>query len=480
MPAADPHHATPTSADATALAEAVRHGEISATELMRASIERASSDTFGALCHMDAEMGLDAAAAFDDRLAADDHAAGSAPFAGVPFLAKDLSNAANGLPVHAGSEAVAKRVSPATEDSLIYERFRGAGLIPFGVTTVPEFGLSLTSEPANGPPARNPWNPEHSPGGSSGGAASAVASGIVALAHASDAAGSIRVPAACCGLVGLKPSRGMTSNAPEFSNHLMGITGELVLARSVRDIRSALVSVSGHTMGPYGDLTLSGVPVKGLRIAIIDNAETALGEEQSDAVRSAGLLLETHGHSIVDVDVADLNALARQASLIGRTILTVSQASFLDLLGISNKEVSPLVAATAEEGRRLSAMDLYVADMNATKTAHGCWRLFQNVDLIVMPMLGGAAPKIGSMPTDHRNTDAHWDRMAEIAPRTPLANIAGIPALSLPMGLDRSGLPLSVQLIGPIGADLLLLDIAQQIETAAPWTYQHPIAGAPI
>ncbi len=478
MAAAD--RTKPAFADATALGEAVRHGAVSAAELMDASITAAGNDSFGALCHLDADMGRAAAAAFDKAIAADDPSARGAPFAGVPFLAKDLGNAARGLPVHAGSPAVAARVSPASEDSLLFKRFRDAGLVPFGVTTVGEFALSLTSQPAGGPPAKNPWNPEYSAGGSSGGAAAAVSSGIVALAHGTDAAGSIRVPAAGCGLVGLKPSRGMTSNAPEFSNHLMGIAGELALARSVRDIRAALVSVTGHTMGPYGDITLSGVPVKGLRVAMVDTVPTPLGEEQAEAVRTTASLLTDHGHTIVETDIAALDALSQRASSIGRTMLTVSLAGWLDALGIADSEVGALVATTAGEGRRLSATELLAADVDAASIAHGCWQLFSGVDLIVMPMLGGGAPKLGAMPTDHRDIDAHWSRMEEIAPRAILANIAGIPALSLPRGLDRDGMPLAVQLIGPIGADLLLLDVAQQIEAAAPWSYPHPLAGAPM
>ena len=464
--------------DATALAEAVRHGEVSAVELMQASIEAARNDELGAISHLDDEMGLEAAAAFDKRIAAQDPVARNAPFAGLPFLAKDLGNTAKGLPVHAGSKAVASRAQPATEDSQSFRRVRAAGLQPFGVTSVPSFGFSLTSVPDNGPPARNPWNADRSPGGSSGGAAAAVASGIVPLAQASDAAGSIRVPAACCGLVGLKPSRGMTSNAPGFDNHLMGITGELPLARSVRDVRAALVSTGGHTMGPFGELTLSGVPVKGLRIGVVDTAETGLGHEQAEAIRSLVPLLEDHGHKIVDVDVDKLDRLSRQAAHICRTMLTVSLTGWLDFLDVDNDEISPLIGSVYEDGRRLSAMELFVADTNAARTAHGCWQLFADIDVIIMPMLGGSPPPVCALPTDHPDVGAHWNRMQEIAPRAPLANIAGIPALGLPRGLDAAGLPLAVQLIGPIGADLLLLDLAQHIETDAPWTYTTKIAGA--
>ncbi|MEM9105825.1 MAG: amidase family protein, partial [Pseudomonadota bacterium] len=284
--------------DATALAEAVRHGEVTARALMEASIDRAQSDPFGSICHLDDQMGLDDARRFDRSLEDRDPQALNAPFAGIPFLAKDLGNGAKGLPVHAGSRALKARGLQTDKDSLLFQQFRQAGLLPFGVTTSPEFGLALTSEPPGGPVSRNPWNPVYSAGGSSGGAAAAVASGIVALAHATDAAGSTRVPAACCGLVGLKPSRGLISNAPEFYNHLMGITGELVLARSVRDVLAALLAVSGHTRGPYGDVVMSGVPVRGARIGLVETAANGLSDPQTEALRSVRPQLLELGHKV--------------------------------------------------------------------------------------------------------------------------------------------------------------------------------------
>ena len=465
-------------ADATALAEAVRHRQVSASELMEAAIAAAEADPFGALTCIKQDLGRKQASLFDARLASDDDAARQAPFAGVPFLAKDLGNAAQLLPVNAGSPAIAARTKPEQEDSLLFQRFRHAGLAPFGVTTVPEFGLALTSEPPNGPPARNPWNADYSPGGSSGGAAAAVSSGIVALAHATDAAGSIRVPAACCGLVGLKPSRGLTPNAPSFANHLLGMVGELVLARSVRDVRAALVSVAGHTQGPSGELTLGGVPVKPLRLGLVTSAESGVGEAQANAIQNTALTLEGLGHVVTQIETDALNQLASESARIVRTILTVSLANRLETMGIRRDEVSALAVATAEEGRRLSAAELLVACTDAAKIAHGTWRLFDEVDLIVMPMLGQSAPRIGAMPLNHSNTNAHWRKMEEIAPRATLANVAGVPALSLPVGLDPDGMPLAVQLIGPIGADLLLLEIARQLEAAEPWSHPYPIAGA--
>ncbi|MCY6383627.1 amidase [Hoeflea prorocentri] len=473
----DQSGATAPLSDATALAEAVRHGELSATALMEASIERAQSDPFGCICHLNIQMGRNAAAAFDKRLAEGDPAAVNAPFAGLPFLAKDLGNGAKGLPVYAGSKALAKRLGPEEHDSLTFERFRQAGLLPYGVTTTPEFGLALTSEPPGGPVARNPWNTEYSPGGSSGGAAAAVASGIVAMAHATDAAGSIRIPAACCGLVGLKPSRGLTSNAPDFGNHLMGITGDLVLARSVRDVRLALVAISGHTMGPYGELSLSGVPVKGLNLGLVDKMKWPLAGDQAEAVRAAASRLEERGHTIVDLCEDTLDTLAETADRIVRTMLSVALAGWFDALSIAEDEVTPIAAAVAQEGRGLPATDLFQAEADAAGLAYACWKLFDGIDAIIMPTLAGPPPKVGAMSLDKTDTNTFWDQMTSIAPRAALANAAGLPALSLPHGRSTSGLPLSLQLVGPIGSDLLLLDIARELEVASRWTYPADIAG---
>lgn len=466
--------------DATALAEAVRHGEVTALALMEASLERAQSDPFGSICHLDAEMGLEDARRFDRDLANRDTPALNAPFAGIPFLAKDLGNGARGLPVHAGSRALKSRDLQTEKDSLLFQRFRQAGLLPFGVTTSPEFGLALTSEPPHGPTARNPWNSDYSPGGSSGGAAAAVASGVVALAHATDAAGSIRVPAACCGLVGLKPSRGLISNAPEFYNHLMGITGELVLARSVRDVLAALLAVSGQARGPSGDVVMSGVPVRGARIGLVETAPDGLSEAQAETVRAVRPQLVELGHTVVDVKPTRLDRLAAQADELVRMLLSVSLAHWLDALNIGDDEVSPIAAAVAREGRILPATALFEFSVQSAQLAHQCWTLFDTVDAVVMPMLAGPPPTVGSMPIDRTEPDALWRQMAEIAPRAAVANVAGLPAISLPRGLDQDGLPLAIQLIGPIGADLLLLDIAGHLEAIQPATFPFELAGADL
>ena len=356
--------------DATALAASVSSGETTAFAVMQASLQRIEERSdLGAVRYIDAPMGLAGAKACDQIVGT----SRKPEFAGVPLLMKDLGNAAAGLTPVAGSAALLKRAGVTNGDSLLASSFRSVGFIPFGLTTTPEFGLALSSEPAIGPTARNPWNLELTPGGSSGGAAAAVAGGLVAIAHATDAAGSIRVPAACCGLVGLKPTRGVTPNGPAFSNHLMGLVGELVMARSVRDVRAVLALCSGKSQGPYAnphfDLTPS---TKQLRIGISDSAEGigVIGREQARAVASAGSLLKRLGHTLVQVDTNMLAGLAKRSNGIARSILSVSLAEWLAYLNVADIEVSALAAAVASEGRKLPATVLFAMERDAALVSH--------------------------------------------------------------------------------------------------------------
>jgi amidase len=232
-------------ADGLALAEAIRAGRTTASAALEAAVQRADAMTdLGAIRYFALQQARQEACRIDEEAQVKD----ARLFRGVPFLMKDLGAQARGLPVVCGSRAV---LADASMDSDLALTFRAMGLNPFGTTTAPEFGLSLTSEPEIGPTARNPLDLTRTPGGSSGGAAAAVAAGIVALAHATDAGGSTRVPAACCGLVGLKTTRGVTPGGPGFGNHLGGLGGELVISRSLRDSAAALDFVSMYARGPF-------------------------------------------------------------------------------------------------------------------------------------------------------------------------------------------------------------------------------------
>ncbi|MDE1994934.1 MAG: amidase, partial [Rhizobiaceae bacterium] len=297
------------SGDATALAAAIRSGQRTAIEAMEASLASAAREaSTGAITYLDAEMGLAAAKTVDALRQAAAERFDAMPFAGIPTLAKDLGGPFAGLPVAAGSALFPRTGSGA--DSELAARFRAAGLCPFGLTTSPEFGLSLASEPMIGPICRNPLDPTRTAGGSSGGAAAAVAAGIVAIAHATDAGGSIRVPAACCGLVGLKPGRGVMPAGPSFRNHLGGIATELAVCRSVRDTASIFDALRGNAKGPFADPMMSDFDHGRLRIGVLldTGAEYPTTPERLAAVEAAALALEAEGHVVVPLAWRDFES----------------------------------------------------------------------------------------------------------------------------------------------------------------------------
>jgi amidase len=468
--------------DGVTLGAAIRAGRTTSREVLEAAVERASAvGELGAISHLAADIGQQQAAAIDASrgpLAQED----GGPFWGVPFLMKDLGAAAKGLPVVCGSRSL--KPVPADSDDMLAQRFRKSGLVPFGLTTVPEFGLSLSSEPALGPIARHPLDPSRTPGGSSGGAAAAVAAGVVALAHATDAGGSIRVPAACCGLVGLKPSRGAVPGGPSFQNHIGGLASELVVSRTLRDTAVALDCCSGAAAGPYPDPDLGkpladrlDIPPNGLRIGLCSEVSDGAPIQPSyrEAVQHAGSVLAAAGHQVTDIGPEILNPLARGAALVFDRVISVNLARTL----VDVSAVELLTAAVVQRGLAIAARELQDAELTAVRVAHALWRLFDEVDVIITPMLSGPPPLIGSFPMDHGDVDLHWRRMTDFAPYAMISNVGGTPALSIPHGIDDRGLPLSVQLIGPIAADGLLLRLARQLQRVVPWHFATSIAGLP-
>jgi amidase len=477
--------AFPAEHDATALADAIRSGATTARAAAEASLRAVSVDRLGAIRTFDADLLLARAEAIDKGLGRRSRRFTMPPFIGVPFLMKDLGNAAAGLPPVAGSRALLVRVNGPGVDSDLARRLKASGLAPFGLTTTPEFGLALSSEPAMGPAARNPLDRARTPGGSSGGAAAAVAGGLVAIAHATDAGGSLRVPAACCGLVGLKPSRGATPNGPAFGNHLMGLVGELVVSRSLRDTAAALRAVSGRSLGPFPDPDLADGfedPIGPLRIGVVTGApDVAVDPARQEAIGLAGEALAGDGHEIVPLEPAAFAALLDRSRTILDRILSASLARWLGSLVpvVAEDEIEPLSCAVAARGRTLPATALFEADHMAALVAHEMWMLFDRVDVLLTPMLSGAPPPLGAFPLDHGDVDLHWRSMANFAPYASLANVAGVPALTVPHGHDEAGLPLPVQLLGPIGSDGLLLRLAARLEAAHPWSFAIQVAGLP-
>lgn len=469
---------SPTRADATDLAGAIKSGKLACRDAMLASLASyAAHKEIGAIAYLDPELGLAAAQAMDREASDEPERFARRPFAGVPTVAKDLGGPFAGLPVAAGSRLFGREGKG--EDSDLARRFRDAGLCAFGLSTSPEFGFSLASEPAIGPICRNPLDQTRTAGGSSGGAAAAVAAGIVAIAHATDAGGSIRVPAACCGLVGLKPSRGAVPAGPSFGNHLGGIASELAVTRSVRDAARIFTAVSGDTRGPFADILQSPAQAGPLRIGLLTDTgdRYPIASDRQQAMDEAARHLEEQGHRLVALAWTQFEeAVAASARTFG-DIISVNIAGLVDGLELDIVAAEAMTQAFIMRGRAMPATALWNSLNGAVRASRTLWDIFDTVDAVLMPMLATAPPPLGSFPTDHSDTDLHLGRMAAFAPLASLANVSGFPAITLPFGADGDGLPLPVQIMAPMGKEALLLSLAANLEAEGRWQHHYPIAG---
>ncbi|MFI6290835.1 amidase [Nonomuraea sp. NPDC050790] len=390
------------------------------------------------------------------------HAAG-APFTGVPFLIKDAGPMAEGIGFHLGSRALGPGV-PAGRDSDLMRRFRAAGLATLGLTTMPELGIAFTTEPVRTGPTRNPWNLAHSAGGSSGGAAALVAAGAVPAAHASDGAGSIRVPASCCGLVGLMPTRGRVGCEPMF-----GLSHDFVLTRTVRDAAHLLDALSGTVPGarfappaparPYRS-ELRADPVR-LRVAVTTEAARGTDPEVAAATDRAARTLEEQGHHVErDRPPADPEEIV--------TALVAPQIAFLTgVFAHAPRPPDPaLLEAVSrrvfEEGAVLRALDLVAAFEAQERLCRMAGAFFGRYDLLLTPTLARPPVPLGVLRYDDPSYSvAGWVReLLEYGPFTALYNITGQPAISLPLGRDSAGLPIGVQAVAPYGREDLLIQVA--------------------
>ena len=463
--------------DATAQADLVRRGEASPADLVEAAIARIEA----------VNPQLDAVIRTRFSQAREQAAAPlpDGPFRGVPILLKDLGCFVAGEPTALGLGPLRELPWPVT--SYLAEQFLAAGFIPLGRTNVPELGTTVTTEAMSFPPARNPWNPGHSTGGSSGGSAAAVASGMVPVAHASDGGGSIRIPASECGLVGLKPTRGRVSQGPLIGEAWAGGVIDGAVTRTVRDAAGVLDVISARMPGePYYPPALPrplrdevGADPGRLRIGVLDRPLGAgyLDDPQCrEAATGAGRLLESLGHHVEDSMPAAMFEpdFSRHFGTIIAGDCETSFQAFEWLLGrpISDDEIEPRNASYRRTGRALTAVAYLQArewlGMWARRMA-GWWG---DHDLLVTPTLGAPPPELGWFTAEGPGHEG--GRVVSFIPYTAQFNMTGQPAVSLPLHWTPGGLPVGVQLVAAYGREDLLIRVASQIEQAAPWADRHP------
>ncbi|HEX7131112.1 MAG TPA: amidase [Iamia sp.] len=468
-----------TALDATAQADLVRSGEVSAAELVQAAVDRAEATSdLNAIIHPRYEEAIEEARG---ELA-------DGPFRGVPFVLKDLDGSAEGLPLHMGTKVLRDAGFTATGDDTLTARFRQAGLVVIGKTNTPELGLVPSTEPEAYGPTHNPWDPTRTPGGSSGGSAAAVAAGVVPMGHAGDGGGSIRVPAAFCGLVGLKPTRGRVPVGPDVGEGWAGLVSRLAVTRSVRDTAALLDAVAGPDVGdpywappparPYLDEV--GADPGSLRIGWV--AEPA--DETMDADPEVAAATEAVAQQLADLghDVEQASPPALSDPAVGGHFLTcfgVWTARELDRIGemlgtpVTEDGVEPGTWAAAEMGRSVTGAQ-YVAGVDGlhlhTRDMVRWWEE-DGWDLLLTPTVPELAPTLGQFAATPDNPLVGLLRSAPIVAFTAAFNISGQPAISLPLARSAAGLPIGMQLVAAPAREDVLLRIAGQLETAYPWRH---------
>jgi len=459
------------------LAALVRAGELSARELVGdclAQIER-RQPVINAFTHVAAESALAAA----DRIGPGD----PRPFAGVPIAIKDNRTVA-GMPITMCSDLFGEVVAP--YDAFCVRRLREAGFVIVGKTALPEMGILPTTESRRNGPTINPWAPGRTPGGSSGGSAAALAAGMVPIAHGNDGGGSIRIPAACCGLVGLKAARGRVSAGPDSGQSFLTTDG--VLTRTVADTVRVLDVLAGYEPGDanwappppasYGQLALRDPGVMRIGLALNMPLEGAsLDPVCEGATRDAARLLQSLGHSVEEITPpwSDLDLLPDFTRAFGPM---VSMATMIGgrLAGREPVEadVEPLTWALWERARAQDTISLLSAQGKLEAVARSIVTFLASYDAVLTPALARRPLAIGEVHGGGPDPWDHYRRSGEFTPYTAIVNVTGQPAISLPLYHGEDGLPTAIQLIGPPALEEVLLALATQLELALPWSGRRP------
>lgn len=465
--------------DGLGLADLVRRREVSAAELAAAAIARIEKHN--------AALNAVVFKAYDEASA---RAATSfeGPLGGVPFLLKDILGAKRGWPTRSGSPFIPN--VGARHDSTLVARYEAAGLIALGKTNVPEFGLLPITESTLYGPARNPWNLDHSPGGSSGGAAAAVAAGIVPIAHANDGGGSIRIPASCCGLVGLKPTRGRNPLGPDLGDAIGGLIAEHVVTRSVRDCAAVLDATAGPDLGdpywappaPASYLDAIRTPPGRLRIAFAtkDPRGRAWHPECQAAVDQAVSLCAALGHEIeegapeIPIDRFVPAFLALWSSGLAALIDSVAAMTKQQ---VEQRHFQNVTWGLYQAGRMVTAAQYQLAWLALQAIGRQIAAWHRRHDVWITPTLARPPARIGEFNTAATDWMAAIAPILDYVPFTALQNATGQPAISLPLHWSANGLPVGVQLVGRFGEEHVLLKLARQLEQARPWSRRPPVWG---
>ncbi len=451
--------------DAIETAQAIKSGAVTAAEIIGAAIDRAEA----------AEKKINAiVTAYYDTARDQVAAAGEGAWFGVPTFVKDLNNVIGQRTTY-GSRAFEDNV--ATEQSPFIDAFFANGLISLGKSATPEFGLTATTEPMIDAPTRNPWNLDHSVGGSSGGAAALVAARVVPVAHASDGGGSIRIPASCCGVVGLKPSRGRTPRPDGPAGRVLEISQHGVETRTVRDTAAFFAMMEVASDLPAVGF-IEGPSDARKKIAFFTDSPVGAGvdPEVVAAVNETARVLEDLGHEVTAISSPFDAGVLQDFTLYWGAGAAAAVANWETATGrkAGYHDFEPWTYGVIDyyEARR-DTLDDVVGRLISYEEDYT--RVFSDIDLVLSPTLAGPPPTIGYLAPSHAFT-VNLERLTDFVCFTQFMNIAGAPAISLPAKMSRKGLPIGVQLAAPPGNEQMILEVAYELEEAAPWRHRKPNA----
>ena len=462
--------------DAVGLAQLITSGQVSAHEVQQVARE--------AIEAVNPELNALVGDLFETPLPY----AASGRFAGIPFLIKDLVLHAAGVPTCMGSRLSGEGIAfPHDTDLMLC--FQQAGLATLGRTATPEFGFNASTESLANGPTLNPWDTSRSSGGSSGGSAALVAARALPVAHASDGGGSIRIPSAWCGLVGLKPTRGRTPVGPDFDESLFGLAIEFALVRTVRDAAALLDAVQGSGVGdkyviapprhPYTEEV--GTQPGSLRIAFTTQAWSGdpVDKEYVQAIESIGRELTSLGHTVEEASPRfDWDAFVKANAALWATFIAYGALGLADILGIKPgpEVLEATVLNCVEYARQLTVFDFFAAQQTCNVISRTVGAFFNDYDVLVTPTVAVPPPPLGYLNANDASLDMlGWlNKVLAVIPFTPLFNVTGQPAMSLPLVQSDDGLPIGVQFVARYGDEATLFQLASQLEQALPWSDRLP------